>query len=108
MDSNRLDDAPGSVSYTPVATFEYAVDGETYRGTNLESVSSTTDREAAVEALATTWAVGQALSIVVDPADPFAHTVEGDSTSRVWRQQGWLLLVAAACLGGAVWLWSVG
>ena len=102
-DARSLSDGEGGPPvFRPVALLEYEVGGKAYLGTTLEFVEGTRDRAAAEHELATTWAVGTAVGIRADPADPFRFLLDGVDPESVVGTHAWLVFVGLAFLGAAV------
>ena len=103
-DAATVDRESGPV-YRPVALLEYEVGGKTYLGTTLQFVEGTPDRAAAEHERATAWAVGTAVGIRADPADPFRFVLDGADPESVARTHAWLVAVGLAFLGAAVFVY---
>ena len=94
------------LSYTPVARYEYTVEGTVYTGVSLEDGATAMDSlDDAVRMTREQWGLGQTVPVWYDPAHPFVHTRRHPDTSRP-RLSTWMLLVSGLALaaGGVVWI----
>ncbi|MGB3543019.1 DUF3592 domain-containing protein [Rubrivirga sp.] len=86
-------------TYTPVASYEYVVDGETYAAVSLEDgESSYKVLYEAERALRRDFPTGVPVTVWYDPADPFNHTRHGAAIRRAVRQSLGLGLTGLAFL----------